>query len=74
MGLDTFKRIAGTICREVRNSKKAPGEEQIYTAGEKEYIAWQYRKDHGCPVPPTLQKVMIELRDRWNMDYTFDFE
>jgi L-2-hydroxycarboxylate dehydrogenase (NAD+) len=74
MGLETFKRIAGNICRDVRNSQKAPGEERIYTAGEKEYVAWQYRKDHGCPVPPSLQKVMIELRDRWKMDYTFDFE
>ncbi|MCF7943468.1 MAG: Ldh family oxidoreductase [Spirochaetia bacterium] len=74
MGLETFKRIAGNICRDVRNSQKAPGEERIYTAGEKEYAAWQHRKEHGCPVPPSLQKVMIELRDRWKMDYTFDFE
>ncbi len=74
MGLETFKRVAGNICRAVRNSKVAPGEEKIYTAGEKEYIAWQYRKEHGCPVPKSLQKVMIELRDRYGLDYTFDFE
>jgi L-2-hydroxycarboxylate dehydrogenase (NAD+) len=74
MGLETFKRIAGNICREVRNSRLAPGAERIYTAGEKEHVAWQYRKDHGCPVPVTLQKVMVELRDRYGMDYTFPFE
>jgi len=74
MGIDIFKHIAGTICRELRASKKAPGEDRIYTAGEKEYIAWQYRKEHGCPVPESLQKVMVELRDRWNMDYKWDFE
>jgi LDH2 family malate/lactate/ureidoglycolate dehydrogenase len=74
MGRDTFKRIAGDICRKVRSSKVAPGEQQIYTAGEKEYIAWQYRKEHGCPVPDSLQKVMIELRDRYGLDYRFDFE
>ncbi|MCK5155265.1 MAG: Ldh family oxidoreductase [Spirochaetales bacterium] len=74
LGLETFKRIAGNICRDVRNSKTAPGEERIYTAGEKEFIAWQYRKEHGCPVPQSLQKVMIELRNRWDMDYAFDFE
>lgn len=74
MGLETFKKIAGNICRGVRNSQVAPGEERIYTAGEKEYDAWQYRKVHGCPVPPSLQKVMVELRDRYDLGYTFDFE
>ena len=74
MGLDTLKRIAGNICRDVRNSTVAPDAERIYTAGEKEHIAWQYRKEHGCPVPESLQKVMVELRDRYDLGYTFDFE
>lgn len=74
MGLETFKRVAGNICRDIRNSEKAPGEERIYTAGEKEHIAWEYRKVHGCPVPDSLQKVMIELRNRWSLDYRFSFE
>ncbi len=74
MGLEIFKRVAGTICREIRDSKKAPGEKRIYTAGEKEYVAWQYRKEHGCPVPPSLQKHMVELRDAYHLDYRFDFE
>lgn len=74
MGAETLKRIAGTICRDLRNSQKAPGEERIYTAGEKEWIAFNYRKEHGCPVPPSLQKVMTTLRDRWHMDYHWDFE
>lgn len=74
MGLETFRKVAGNICRGVRNSETAPGEERIYTAGEKEWVAWQYRKEHGCPVPDSLQKVMVELRDRYKLDYTFDFE
>ncbi|MCY1152360.1 MAG: Ldh family oxidoreductase [Sphaerochaetaceae bacterium] len=74
MGAKTFKAIAGTICKQLRNSEKAPGQDQIFTAGEKEYIAYNFRKEHGCPVPPSLQKVMVELRDRWNMDYKWDFE
>ena len=74
MGLEVFKRVAGTICRQIRNSKKAPGAEQIYTAGEKEHEAWEYRKVHGCPVPPSLQKMMIELRDTFGLAYDFDFE
>jgi LDH2 family malate/lactate/ureidoglycolate dehydrogenase len=74
LGRDIFKRIAGEICRELRASKKAPGEERIYTPGEKEFLAWQYRKEHGCPVPESLQKQMIELRDRFKLPYRFAFE
>ncbi len=74
MGLEIFKAIAGTICRQLRASNKAPGEDRIWTAGEKEFDAWNYRKEHGCPVPPSLQKVMIELRDRFSLDYKFMFE
>lgn len=74
LGLEVFKRISGTICRQIRASQKAPGEDRIYTAGEKEWEAYQYRKEHGCPVPPSLQKMMVELRDTYNLNYSFDFE
>jgi LDH2 family malate/lactate/ureidoglycolate dehydrogenase len=56
MGLDAFKKTAGDILRALRNSEKAPGEEKIYTAGEKEYLVWQERKDKGVP----LTKGVIE--------------
>ncbi|GAB6146755.1 Ldh family oxidoreductase [Desulfocicer niacini] len=72
--LDRFKKDAGDIMRELRASKKAPGQDHIYTAGEKEWIAWQYRKVHGCPVPKTLQTQMIGFRDRFKLNYHFDFE
>lgn len=62
LGLETFKKIAGLIVRGLRNPEKAPGEERIYTAREKEWNAWKYRKVHGCPVPEVLQKQMVELQ------------
>ena len=74
MGLEVFKRIAGAIMRDLRNSKKAPGQERIYTAGEKEWVAWQYRKEHGCPVPVALQKQMNEIRKRFSMKYVFPWD
>ncbi|GAB1432248.1 Ldh family oxidoreductase [Spirochaetota bacterium] len=74
MGLDSFKKIAGSICRELRASQKAPGQDYIFTAGEKEYLAHEFRKKHGCPVPPSLQKVMTTLRDRYKLDMSWDFE
>ena len=74
MGLDTFKETSGGICRGLRNSRKAPGAERIYTAGEKEYLAWQDRKDKGVPVGESIQKEMIALRDQLNLPYHFPFE
>ena len=74
MGQDIFRKTAGEICRELRNSKKAPGQEQIYTAGEKEYLAWLDRKDKGVPVGETVQKELMELRDRRNLPFVFPFE
>ena len=74
MGLDTFKKTAGDICRGLRNSEKAPGAERIYTAGEKEWDAWQERKDKGVPVGESIQKELVQLRDRFGLDYHFPFE
>ena len=74
MGLDTFRKTAGDICRALRASEKAPGAERIYTAGEKEYLAWQDRRDKGVPVGETIQKEFIALRDECGLDYKFPFE
>ena len=74
MGLDTFKKTAGDICRGLRASEKAPGAERIYTAGEKEWLAWQERKDKGVPVGDSIQKEFIALRDKFALPYKFPFE
>ena len=74
MGRDVFEKIAGDICRELRASKKAPGESRIYTAGEKEYDMWLFRKDKGVPVGEAVQKDIITVRDTLGLDYKFDFE
>lgn len=74
MGLDTFKNTSGDILRELRSSELAPGAERIYTAGEKEHIAWEERKDKGVPVGESIQKEFIALRDELNLDYKFPFE
>ena len=74
MGLDTFKATAGGILRGLRASEKAPGAERIYTAGEKEWDAWQERRDKGVPVGESIQKELIALRDEFALDYKFPFE
>ncbi len=74
VGREAFKKTAGEICRQLRASKKAPGHDRIYTAGEKEYLAWLDRKDKGVPVSESVQAEFIELRDKLGLDYRFPFE
>jgi LDH2 family malate/lactate/ureidoglycolate dehydrogenase len=74
LGLDSFKKTCGDILRQLRASKKAPGQERIYTAGEKEYHAWLERKDKGVPVGESVQKEIIEIRDKLGLPYMFPFE
>ncbi len=74
MGLDVFKKTAGDICRGLRASTKAPGAERIYTAGEKEHLAWLDRQNKGVPVGESIQKEFIALRDEFKLEYHFSFE
>ena len=75
LGAEVFKSTAGAILRQLRASEKAPGQERIYTAGEKEYDVWQFRKDRGVPVGEAVQKELIGLRDRFGLSqFVFPFE
>ena len=74
MGREEFKKTAGEICRALRSSEKAPGEERIYTPGQIAYLTWLDRKEKGVPVGDTVQKEIVEIRDRLGLDYTFPFE
>ena len=70
-----FKQASGEILRQLRNSKRAPGEQKIYTAGEKEYLNWLERCDKGVPVTTALQKQMLQLKRELNLQqYKFPFE
>ena len=73
-GVDTFKKTSGDICRALRASTKAPGAERIYTAGEKEHLAWVEREPLGVPVGEAIQKEFIQLRDECGLDVKFPFE
>lgn len=75
MGAEAFKKTCGDILRDLRGSEKAPGQERIYTAGEKEYDVWMYRKDKGVPVTEAVQKEFIGLCDEFGLtQFKFPFE
>lgn len=61
--LEEFKRTTGEILRQLRAAKKAPGQERIYTAGEKEYYLAQHVRAVGVPANANLQKDLKVIQE-----------
>ena len=74
LGEELTRKKAGEIIRTVRASKKAPGCERIYTAGEKEYEIWKQRENSGVPINEAVQKEINEVRDKLGLSYVFPWE
>lgn len=73
-GLDSFKKTAGSIMKDLRESPKEPGAKKIYTAGEKEYMIEEERKKTGIPLNKSLQKDIKTMKEELGLDnYTFNF-
>lgn len=73
MGSESFRKTTGDILRALRASKKAPGQERIYTAGEKEYLAWLERKDKGLPLTKASQNDIKEVNNKLNLNIDLPF-
>ncbi len=73
-GVDSFKATAGNIMRGLRGSRKIPGEERIYTAGEKEHDMTMGRKKRGIPINKSIQTDLLEMQKELGlMQYKFPF-
>jgi len=66
--LEVFKKTAGNIMRGLRSSKKEPGADRIYTAGEKEYDVMTSRGKTGIPLNKSLQEDIKTMREELNLD------
>ena len=74
MGEDIARKKAGDISRSMRNAKKAPDADRIYTAGEKEYEIRLARKN-GVPINSSVQKEITAVRDELKLtQYVFPWE
>lgn len=60
--LERFRATVGNILRELRDARRAPGHEGIYTAGEKEYHSAQRIQAEGVEITPGVQKALKALR------------
>jgi len=71
---DTFKKVAGDICRALRSSKRAADRDRIYTAGEKEYETEQRRRREGIPISRSIQKDLLTMKHEMGLtQYAFKF-
>jgi LDH2 family malate/lactate/ureidoglycolate dehydrogenase len=69
-----FRKAAGDILRALRASRKMPGRDRIYTAGEKEYLYWEETRGRGIPLNMALRKEMLAMRDELGLEgYDFEF-
>jgi L-2-hydroxycarboxylate dehydrogenase (NAD+) len=61
--LEVSRRITGQILRALQASRKAPGAERIYVAGEKEYEVEKVVRARGVPVNHSLRLELQTMRD-----------
>jgi len=64
---EDFKKTTGNILRELRASRKMPGHDRIYTAGEKEYYNWMERKEMGVKFNKDLLEEFRGLCNTYNL-------
>jgi LDH2 family malate/lactate/ureidoglycolate dehydrogenase len=61
--LELSRAITGGIMRTLQASRKAPGEERIYVAGEKEHEIESSIREDGIPVNQNLRQELQIMRD-----------
>ena len=72
--LDEFKKTTGAIMRQLRAAPRVPGEERIYTAGEKEAESERRVRAAGMPIVPNLQKEIKLIQSELGLhEYAFPF-
>ena len=73
--LEEFKKTTSAILNDLRNSRKAPGQARIFTAGEKEFEKEKLVRTQGVPINPNLQKDLLFLQKELGLfQYKFSFK
>jgi LDH2 family malate/lactate/ureidoglycolate dehydrogenase len=66
--IEDFKKTTGDILRALRASKKSPNEKRIYTAGEKEYLAYEERLNTGVPINDALEEDIKNIENWYGIN------
>jgi L-2-hydroxycarboxylate dehydrogenase (NAD+) len=62
-----FRNTTGRILRELRAYDKVPGQEKIFTAGEKAFEKEMRARRQGIRIPPSIQRALNALRTELNV-------
>lgn len=71
--LENFRKTAGDIVRQLRASHKEPGQQRIYTAGEKSDISIRRVLREGVEIPPGVQKSLNALCEDLKLEHNLGF-
>ena len=66
--LEVSRHITGQIMRDLQDSRKEPGQERIYVAGEKEWEMEKVVRERGVPVNPNLKRELQIIRDELEIE------
>jgi L-2-hydroxycarboxylate dehydrogenase (NAD+) len=61
--LEVSQQITGQIMRALQGARRAPGQERIYVAGEKEHESEAMVRERGIPVNRNLRRDLQTVRD-----------
>lgn len=73
MGKEAFEKTTGDILRALRASEKAPGQEHIYTAGEKEHLISLQRAE-GLTINEAVERELTAVRDDLGLGIRFPWD
>ena len=73
VGSESFKKTTGDILRGLRASELAPGQDRIFTAGEKEYLVYLERKDKGVPLNDAVKSDFKKVVEMFDLDIELPF-
>jgi L-2-hydroxycarboxylate dehydrogenase (NAD+) len=71
--VEVSRRVTGGIMRALQESRKAPGEDRIYVAGEKEYESELRVREEGVPINANLRRELQVVRDELAIDGFEDY-
>ncbi|MGD8903935.1 MAG: Ldh family oxidoreductase [Anaerolineae bacterium] len=66
--LEVSKQITGGILQALQASRKAPGQDRIYVAGEKEWEKQTLIREQGVPVNVNLRQELQVMRDELGIE------
>lgn len=69
-----IKKHFSRFLQELRDAPRVEGEKQIYTHGQKEFMAQKRAMDQGIPVDMRTFQEMREMSDYLNLDFTKYFQ